>query len=891
MALAPPPALRTVTFFFTDVEASTRLWEQQSAAMRADLARHDTLLYQTIEAQGGHVFKTIGDAFCAAFPTTQAAVQAATAAQDTLHREVPQLRVRMAVHTGVAEERGGDYFGPALNRIARLLIAGHGGQILISQAAVDQLRESLPPEAQLLSMGEHRLRDLPDKERIYQLQLPGLPGRFPPLNTLDVAFRRGLVRASAIAMIFIVFVSALAFLALDQAHRAGRATARELRQRRLVEERLYAADMIEARRSWEDGNLQRTRDLLEAHRPRGEQEDRRGFEWRYLWRLCRGDERFTLRGHTGWVAVDFSPDGKALLSFSGDGTVKRWNLASRQVTATIKWPSSEPSWSMLLRLGRLATMRQDGRVRVRDLASGRELTTLKVPRTSFGNIEISPDGRVLAVAYDRTVELWDVPHRRKIASLKHRDPVGWLAFSPDSRSLAATGPAETNSVGIWNVVTRREVAVMEGAPPGADCIGFSPNGKILATGGYGGTVSLWDPAAKRQVAAFRAQKGRVIGLAFSPDGKTLAAGGDAPAIRLWDLTTKQERTILRGHTAGVPSLTFSPDGKTLASGSLDRTVKLWSLTPKPEAGSLQAHKKGISRIAFSPDGKLFASGSWDNTAKVWDLSTRRVIATLTSRGAGQRVTAFSPDGKLLAVGNTDSPGEVMLWDVQTRREIDKWSGYPDGIIGLAFSPDGKTLATGGGKGTVTLRDLASRRMETLAGHGDRVPWLAFSPDGRTLASASYDGTVKLWSLATRREVGRLTGHTRGIFAVVFSPDGRTVATASWDLTVRLWNLATRREVAKLSGSVPACGVAFSPDGKTLATGHLGESVKLWNLATGQEVISFAGPLGYAPVAFSPDGQLLASGSGPDDRSVLLWRAASFAETDAQLRAPKRRGSR
>ncbi|MDQ3250989.1 MAG: adenylate/guanylate cyclase domain-containing protein, partial [Actinomycetota bacterium] len=131
---APPTG--TVTFLFTDIEGSTRLWERDSSAMQQALARHDEMLRSAIEANGGHVFKTMGDAFCAAFPTAPEAVEAALYAQRTLlvdetWGEAGALRVRMALHTGSAEERDGDYFGPPLNRVARLLSAAHGGQTLL----------------------------------------------------------------------------------------------------------------------------------------------------------------------------------------------------------------------------------------------------------------------------------------------------------------------------------------------------------------------------------------------------------------------------------------------------------------------------------------------------------------------------------------------------------------------------------------------------------------------------------------------------------------------------------------------------------------------------------------------------------------------------------------
>ena len=179
----------TVTFLFTDIEGSTAYWEQHLAAMGAALARHDAIVRQTIEAQGGVVFKTVGDAFYAAFATAPAALQAAVAAQRALHSEdwgvAGPFRVRMALHTGTAEQRDRDYFGPALNRVARLLSAGYGGQILLSLATQGLVRDQLPTGVELRDLGEHRLKDLQQPERIFQVVAPDLPTDFPPLKTLD----------------------------------------------------------------------------------------------------------------------------------------------------------------------------------------------------------------------------------------------------------------------------------------------------------------------------------------------------------------------------------------------------------------------------------------------------------------------------------------------------------------------------------------------------------------------------------------------------------------------------------------------------------------------------------------------------------------------------------
>ena len=154
----------TVTFLFTDLEGSTRLWEEHPSAMRAALARHDEILRGAVEAQGGVVVKSTGDGLHAAFASAEGALLAAAAGQVGLAAErfgdTGRLRVRMGIHTGASEVRNGDYFGPALNRAARLMSVASGGQVVVSHATEELVGDALPEGLTLGDLGEHRLRDL-----------------------------------------------------------------------------------------------------------------------------------------------------------------------------------------------------------------------------------------------------------------------------------------------------------------------------------------------------------------------------------------------------------------------------------------------------------------------------------------------------------------------------------------------------------------------------------------------------------------------------------------------------------------------------------------------------------------------------------------------------------
>lgn len=181
----------TVTFLFTDIEGSTTHWDRYEDAMRPALRRHDAILREALATHNGFNFKNIGDAFCAVFATAPDALQAALQAQRILTAEPWQgvgpngIRVRMALHTGAAEMRDNDYFGPPLNRVARLLSIGHGGQVLLSQPVFELVRDHLPVGAELRDMELHRLKDLGRPEHVYQLLTSDLPSDFPALKSLE----------------------------------------------------------------------------------------------------------------------------------------------------------------------------------------------------------------------------------------------------------------------------------------------------------------------------------------------------------------------------------------------------------------------------------------------------------------------------------------------------------------------------------------------------------------------------------------------------------------------------------------------------------------------------------------------------------------------------------
>jgi WD40 repeat protein/class 3 adenylate cyclase len=902
-----------VTFLFTDIEGSTRLWEQQPRQMEAALARHNELLRQAIEAHHGQIFKTVGDGFCAAFLTVEDALQAAIVAQRGLTEGKQGLKVRMAVHTGEAQAREGDYFGPALSRVARLLAAGHGGQVLVSQASAARLRACLPAEVHLRGLGEHGLRDIAGTEAIYQVLAPGLAREFPPLNTLSVAYRRGLRRAAAVSAVVLAMVAGLALAAMDQAHRANEQRRLAQAGQKALRRHLYAAQTNLAQQAWDEGDILRAQGLLEGQRPEAGQEELRGFEWRYLWRLCeRGASRYTLRGQLGETySVAFSPDGRLLATAGDDAVVTLWDRPSlrdgaptRQPIARLEGHKDQIQSVAFSPDGKtIASGSMDRTIRLWDVAARRATAILTGHTNTVSAVAFAPDGRILASgSWDTTLRFWDVAARRQVASVVG-DPHGveTMAFSPDGRLLASGGDDATAK--LWDLAGLsgrarrwhpRRLATLR-HPHRVHSVAFSPDRKLLATGTEDASVGLWDVATRQELATLRGHEGSVNSVEFSPDGRWLASASDDNTVKLWAGGTagaswrpdpgaaRREAFILKGHRGWVSAVAFSPDGKTLATGSTDHTVRLWSVVPSAEAELLRGHSGRVNTVAFFPDGKTLVSGGEDRMLRLWDVASGTATASLKGHQNEIWSAAISPDGKTLASGSgvpyaAAGPGELILWDLARKRELATLAREKQGVHAVAFSPDGRMLAAESEGKSVTLWDVRSRRaLATLRGHRDRIWTIQFSPDGRTLATAGWSGGVKLWDVATRREVAAFLGSNIKPGSLAFSPDGKMLAVVAGG-SVRLWEMATKRLVASMGrdGVVPP--LAFSPDGKRLASGWSVDRISLWDVDAREAVTTLKGPESFVQsLAFSPDGSTLACGSA--DGRVRLWRAASFPEVD------------
>jgi serine/threonine protein kinase len=299
-----------------------------------------------------------------------------------------------------------------------------------------------------------------------------------------------------------------------------------------------------------------------------------------------------------------------------------------------------------------------------------------------------------------------------------------------------------------------------------------------------------EPIALKPAKTLTGHVGGVYVVAFSPDGKLLASGGEDRTIRLWDMVTGTSRSLQTDHPDTVVGLAFSPDGTMLASttgGSDSCRVRLWKVaTGKPE-GTLGEAGTGMWAAVWSPDGTRIAAAGWDSTLRIWDVASREErlsVPNICTRFA--RGLAFSPKGEWIVTGGS---GPTRLWDAKTGDEV---ATEPMPEMCPTFLSTGGIAGWVHGAGRVVTCDVPSGKVRVAwQAHRGLIEGLAVSPDGRFVASFDPEGTARVWYIAGTEsvEVATLTGHRGSVYFASFTPDGTQLATAGKDdFTVRLWDL-------------------------------------------------------------------------------------------------------
>jgi WD40 repeat protein/serine/threonine protein kinase len=642
------------------------------------------------------------------------------------------------------------------------------------------------------------------------------------------------------------------------------------RAREKLEAVEYGRTMQVAHQEWRDNNVPACLALINGTKPH-----LRGWEWRYLYRLC----------HSEILTID---------TFAGG------SLGSVRSTAY----SADGS--------RVVVGCGDEKAKVFDAKTGAPLLILRGHTTSVKSASFSRDGsRIVTGSYDETAKLWNAGTGAVILTFKgNAGAVLSAAISPDGY-LVLTGNGN-GTAKLWDARSGALVLTFTGHTGQVQSAAFSPDGSLIVTGSDDGTAKVWDAKTAAVIHTLMGHVQSVTSASFSPDGALIVTASDDRTAKLWDAKKGALVRTLRGHTDYVYSAAFSPDGARVVTGSWDKTARVWDTKSGEAILTLKGDTDGVMSASFSPDGSRILTGSHHLTAKVWDANRglenytveepaedRVDCSRLQGNPRDIRLAILNPDRTRLLTEGQDK--RVRLWDAKTGAELLTLKGHTDVLTSAAFSPDGSRVATAGYDGTARVWDAATGA-ELLVLRGDpkagRTLWErkpgekvdvvhspCFSPDGKRIVTGGYSGTTWVWDAKTGAELLTLEGHTGPVVSASFSADGSRILTGSWDRTARLWDAKSGAELLTLRGHTDYVeSAAFNPDESRIVTAGRDRTARLWDAKSGAEVLTLKAPEGIGGASFSRDGSRVLTGGGTKVWDATPAPGARDIDFDAEVRA-------
>ncbi len=577
-----------------------------------------------------------------------------------------------------------------------------------------------------------------------------------------------------------------------------------------------------------------------------------------------GRELAKCEGHDGTItALTFSPDGNLLASAASDRTVRAWSLTS----------GCE--------------------------AAGREATLGVVQNLAF-----SPNSAALALGEAGMVHLFEMPGLKDAGRLSgHEGIIVSVAFSPDGSRLASSDTF--GSVRTWGPLPSRpsgrvradSVVLRGGGHQAINRVGYSPNGKILASGSDDETVRFFD--AERpdvQLRRLNPRQGEIATLTLSSSNILASLGKDSSAV-LFDFETMAPVARLPGDDA-THSASFSPDGKLFVTANHDGRLRLWRILQGTAVVGLSTSNDVVTNardkngrpvrptqttaVASAASGRKVASADSSGKLQLWDVPTKQLSWEISGLAPPIGALGFSPDGRFIAVASKES--EVLVLTASDGSRAFTLEGHQGAVTALDFSPDGKIIASGGADGTVRLWDMGSKKQKQSLQAGAAVTALALSNDDKRLAAGTEDGAVRIWDPRSGKLVKKVDGGGEAVLALAFSPHRSLLVSGGVDQVIRVFHAdaGSLRSVWTGHGG-RIFSLSFAPDGETLASSSRDGTIRLWDVRTGRTMARLERPPEARAAVFTPDGGwLVSAGERPSVQFVELDDKKTLLTPDKEL---------
>jgi WD40 repeat protein len=577
-------------------------------------------------------------------------------------------------------------------------------------------------------------------------------------------------------------------------------------------------------------------------------------------------------GHSQNINVfAFHPSGKQVLTGSGDGTAKLWDIASGHCVREFPARGAGVISGAFSRDGtRLVLGSWHSTATVWDVAKCERIQTLRIHEWKWGYdfalVALSPNGELTVTGDEsrKSLLLWDnrTGEVRRTYSLP--SPVATAEFSPDGRHLLACSSTE---VILWSTTTPQRIRTY----PHSDTVesaSFAPDGRCVLTN-TGSRLTLWKADSSERVRSFDLSSRVIHRAAISPDGKQLWGVSADGKGALWEVATGRRTATLVGYDGGPAPEAISPKGYALA-GLLDGTAVVWDLITGDDVLHTPGGRDRVRNDALSPNGRFLLVGG--ERQSLWDLSTGQHVRAYEN--APFNTIAYSRDGQYLLAGFDD--GTARLCTTENGETVQTLAGHAEPVHSVAMSSDGRRALTGSADGWFLWDLVDALRLHQFEEFEGPTPNLVLSPDGRHAMSASPEAAY-LYDAQTGRLLHEFKGHEKPLNMAAFDSRGRYALTGGCDRRAILWDLDSYRQVHTFRGyRNGVLFVDFCASDRYVLVGSCDTTASLWEVETGIRLQHFEGHSGCVEsAAMTPDERHVVTCSR--DGSARIWEVATGRE--------------
>jgi WD40 repeat protein/serine/threonine protein kinase len=506
--------------------------------------------------------------------------------------------------------------------------------------------------------------------------------------------------------------------------------------------------------------------------------------------------------------LDFSPDG-SVLAAAWAGWITLWDTRRWAKLKEFEASDNQVLYIEFSADGRrLVSTAYDRPVRIWEAASGQALGHPMEAEGPFALFHLSPDGKQLATrGSSGAVRLWDAFTGLPLSEpFEHEAVVNDVRFDPNGQFVITA--SQDRTVQVWQAQTREPAALMLKTTDPFPSACFGKDGRwVVRTSDN--RAEVFDAQTGERIGQPMVQSNQIYRLALSPDGKKLATAGWDLVGRIWDLRSGAPLTPPLLHRWRLYAIAFSPNGTLVATASEDHTARLWdAVTGRPISPPL-LHEGEVLDVHFSPDSSALLTASSDGTARLWSTNKGEPLWPEPLRHVATVWTAeFSPDGRRILTASADK--SAVVWDAQSRAPLTPPMMHERAVNSAHFSPDGNWVLTCSDDGTARVWDAnTGDPVSEPMRHKGKLALGEFSPDGRSVFTGSQDGVARLWDARTGYPLSEPLEHAGPITCIQFSPDGRRCLSIAGSDALRLW------EVIDAPVPVPAwfCGFVEAVAGK------------------------------------------------------------------------------